>query len=111
MGHPGKRLRDPSAAGQVTGPGVQKPPDGRGPTTPRPETAAASLPAGIEATPGVCGGDARIAGTRIPVWSLALARRLGGDRRPASRRVPIPTLCDLAHAWSYAERTRTRSTG
>jgi uncharacterized protein (DUF433 family) len=23
---------------------------------------------GIERTPGVCGGDACIAGTRIPVW-------------------------------------------
>jgi len=25
----------------------------------------------IERTPGVCGGDARVAGTRIPVWLLA----------------------------------------
>ena len=32
---------------------------------------------GIEKTPGVCGGDACIAGTRIPVWSLVIDRRLG----------------------------------
>ena len=32
---------------------------------------------GIERTPGVCGGDACIAGTRIPVWVLEGFRRLG----------------------------------
>ena len=32
---------------------------------------------GIEQTPGVCGGDACVAGTRIPVWVLVNARRLG----------------------------------
>lgn len=32
---------------------------------------------GIEKTPGVCGGDACIAGTRIPVWSLVNSRKLG----------------------------------
>ena len=32
---------------------------------------------GIWKTPDVCGGDACIAGTRVPVWSLVVARRLG----------------------------------
>jgi uncharacterized protein (DUF433 family) len=32
---------------------------------------------GIEKTPGVCGGDACISGTRIPVWVLVNARNLG----------------------------------
>ncbi len=32
---------------------------------------------GIAKTPGVCGGDACIAGTRIPVWVLVDYRRLG----------------------------------
>ena len=32
---------------------------------------------GIESTPGVCGGNPRIAGTRIPVWTLENYRRLG----------------------------------
>src|SRR5262249_37719114 len=31
---------------------------------------------GIEKTAGVCGGSARIAGTRIPVWQLVEARNL-----------------------------------
>jgi uncharacterized protein (DUF433 family) len=30
----------------------------------------ARLGSGIESTAGVCGGDPRIAGTRIPVWTL-----------------------------------------
>jgi uncharacterized protein (DUF433 family) len=32
---------------------------------------------GIEKTPKVCGGQACIANTRIPVWVLVEARRLG----------------------------------
>ncbi|NEO64576.1 MAG: DUF433 domain-containing protein, partial [Moorea sp. SIO4G2] len=35
---------------------------------------------GIEKTPGVCGGDARIANTRIPVWVLVQARNLGSSQ-------------------------------
>src|SRR5580704_7735896 len=31
----------------------------------------------IEKTPGVCGGAARVVGTRIPVWQLVEARSLG----------------------------------
>jgi uncharacterized protein (DUF433 family) len=31
----------------------------------------------IQKTPDVCGGDACIGKTRIPVWSLVVARRLG----------------------------------
>ncbi|HSF73526.1 MAG TPA: DUF433 domain-containing protein, partial [Microcoleus sp.] len=34
---------------------------------------------GIEKTPGVCGGDARIAKTRIPIWSLVNYRILGAS--------------------------------
>ncbi len=41
------------------------------------EQLVAGLGSGIEATPGVCGGDPRIAGTRIPVWTLEQYRRLG----------------------------------
>ena len=32
---------------------------------------------GIEKTPGICGGDACVVKTRIPVWSLVNARKLG----------------------------------
>jgi uncharacterized protein (DUF433 family) len=31
----------------------------------------------IQKTPNVCGGDACIRNTRIPVWSLVVARRRG----------------------------------
>ena len=31
----------------------------------------------LQKTPGVCGGDARIAGKRIPIWQLVEARNLG----------------------------------
>jgi len=34
---------------------------------------------GIEKTPGVCGGVARIVRTRIPVWGLVQANRLGAS--------------------------------
>jgi uncharacterized protein (DUF433 family) len=103
MEHPGKRLHDPSPAGRVTGSGVHKSPDGRGPSMPRPESTTPTLPPGIEATPGVCGGDARVAGTRIPVWSLALARRLGATDARLLDEYPSLTPRDLANAWSYAE--------
>ena len=32
---------------------------------------------GISKTPGMCGGAARITGTRIPVWTLVEYRKLG----------------------------------
>ena len=34
----------------------------------------------VETTPGVCGGEARIVGTRIPVWQLVEARNLRARR-------------------------------
>ena len=41
------------------------------------EQLLARLGSGIESTPGVCGGDPRIADTRIPVWTLEQYHRLG----------------------------------
>lgn len=57
----------------------------------------------IAATPGICGGAARIAGTRIPVWSLEAARRAGVT--PARLLDMYPSLSseDLSAAFSYAE--------
>ena len=46
--------------------------------------------AGIEKNPGVCGGAARIAGTRIPVWQLVEARALGASE--AEILVDFPSL-------------------
>ena len=57
---------------------------------------------GIDQIPGVCGGDACIVRTRIPVWLLWQARRLGTSE--ADLLVSYPSLGaeDLANAWAYA---------
>lgn len=56
---------------------------------------------GVEKTPGVCGGSARIARTRIPVWVLEGLRRQGASE--AELLVAYPTLSanDLVTAWAY----------
>ncbi|OZH51846.1 hypothetical protein AFK68_28205 [Hydrocoleum sp. CS-953] len=58
---------------------------------------------GIEKTPGVCGGDACIAGTRIPVWVLVNARRLGVSESELLQDYPSLQAGDLVNAWTYAE--------
>lgn len=56
---------------------------------------------GIEKTPGVCGGDARVAGTRIPVWSLVIWKNLGlsGEKLLAEFETLSPE--GLSAAWNY----------
>ena len=56
---------------------------------------------GIEATPGICGGEARIVRTRIPVWLLVQARRLGMSEADLLRGYPTLGAEDLANAWAY----------
>ena len=56
---------------------------------------------GIEATPGVCGGEPCIVRTRIPVWVLEQARRLGIDEAGLLRSYPALRAEDLAKAWAY----------
>ncbi|MEM1171076.1 MAG: DUF433 domain-containing protein [Cyanobacteria bacterium P01_H01_bin.35] len=58
---------------------------------------------GIEKTPGVCGGNACIAGTRIPVWVLVNARRLGVSESELLQDYPSLQAADLVNAWTYAE--------
>ncbi|MFB2923525.1 DUF433 domain-containing protein [Aerosakkonema funiforme] len=58
---------------------------------------------GIEKTPGVCGGEACIAKTRIPVWVLLNARRLGIGEAELLYDYPTLSAADLANAWAYAE--------
>lgn len=58
---------------------------------------------GIEASPGICGGKARIAGTRIPVWSLVQARALGYSEDRLLYEYPTLRSSDLANAWDYFE--------
>ncbi len=58
---------------------------------------------GIEKTPGVCGGDACIGKTRIPVWLLVNSRRLGISETQLLEGYPTLELADLENAWAYAE--------
>jgi len=58
---------------------------------------------GITKTPGVCGGDACIAGTRIPVWVLVSYRRLGVSESDLLDNYPTISATDLANAWVYAD--------
>lgn len=54
-------------------------------------------------TQGVCGGDARIAGTRIPVWILELERRLGMNENQLLKRHPSINADLLREALRYAD--------
>jgi uncharacterized protein (DUF433 family) len=65
------------------------------------EELIARLGAGIESTPGVCGGEPRIAGTRIPVWTLEQGRRLGASEAELLRDYPTLRAVDLVNAWTY----------
>jgi uncharacterized protein (DUF433 family) len=58
---------------------------------------------GIEKTPGVCGGDACIVNTRIPVWLLVNAHRLGISEAQILQNYPTITAADLGNAWAYAK--------
>lgn len=58
---------------------------------------------GITKTPGVCGGEACIAGTRIAVWLLVEARRLGITEVQILQDYPHLSAADLVNAWSYAD--------
>lgn len=57
---------------------------------------------GIEKTAGVCGGSARIARTRIPVWLLVELRRSGATDRLIFESYPALNAADLENAWGYA---------
>jgi len=61
---------------------------------------------GIERHPGVCGGDACIAGTRIPVWVLEGYRRLGWAEATILASYPSLRACDLASAWAFVDAHR-----
>lgn len=54
-------------------------------------------------TPGVCGGEARLIRTRIPVWTLARMRQLGVSEREILSSFPALQAVDLVAAWSYVD--------
>ena len=57
---------------------------------------------GIDSDPEICGGEARIVRTRIPVWLLVQARRLGTSEADLLRSYPTLRAEDLTNAWAYA---------
>lgn len=57
----------------------------------------------IAHTPGICGGRARLAGTRITVWGLVEHRRNRLDDAAILAAVPGLTPAQLAAAWAYAD--------
>jgi uncharacterized protein (DUF433 family) len=57
---------------------------------------------GIQKTLGVCGGDACIGSTRIPVWVLVNARNIGISESQLLKDYPTLSVSDLANAWFYA---------
>jgi uncharacterized protein (DUF433 family) len=59
---------------------------------------------GIESNPNVCGGEACIIRTRIPVWVLEQARRLGTSEAELLRAYPTLRAADLVNAWSYVRK-------
>ena len=61
---------------------------------------------GIEFDPRVCGGSARIADTRIPIWSLESWRRVGTPDDEILRNYPSLQASDLLNAGQYVSRHR-----
>ncbi|MGL4421592.1 MAG: DUF433 domain-containing protein [Gemmataceae bacterium] len=57
----------------------------------------------IVKTNDVCGGDARIIRTRIPVWTLQRLRELGQSDTEILRAYPSLRHTDLSHAWIYSD--------
>jgi uncharacterized protein (DUF433 family) len=60
----------------------------------------------IEKRAGVCGGEACLTGTRIPVWLLEQARRLKTPTAQLLRSYPTLTEEALEEAWTYASANR-----
>jgi uncharacterized protein (DUF433 family) len=58
---------------------------------------------GITKTPNVCGGNACIENTRIPVWSLVKYRQLGANDAKILEAFPHLSAADIVNAWAYAE--------
>jgi uncharacterized protein (DUF433 family) len=53
---------------------------------------------------GVCGGNACIRGTRVPVWGLAAARQRGIADAAILEMYPELSQADLKSAWRYVMR-------
>jgi uncharacterized protein (DUF433 family) len=61
----------------------------------------------IQKTPGICGGDACIRETRVPVWSVVVARELGVSDADLLRYFVTPlTAADVEAAFAYYDQNR-----
>lgn len=58
---------------------------------------------GITKTPAVCGGDACIDKTRIPVWLMVSWRRQGMNDAELLNLYPHLSAADLVNVWAYAD--------
>jgi|SRR4028118_357061 uncharacterized protein (DUF433 family) len=58
---------------------------------------------GITKTPDVCGGDACIAKTRIPVWLMVSYRSQGSSDAELLDFYPHLSAADLVNVWAYAD--------
>src|SRR5688572_1531319 len=61
---------------------------------------------GVESNPQVCGGEACIVRTRIPVWLLEQARRLGSSEADLLAAYPTLRAADLVNAWAFVHNNR-----
>ena len=58
---------------------------------------------GITKIPGVMGGDACIANTRLPVWLFVSLRLQGATDAEILQLYPHLTAADLVNVWAYAD--------
>jgi uncharacterized protein (DUF433 family) len=54
-------------------------------------------------TPKVCGGRARVDGTRVPVWGIEHARMTGYSIQQIVKMFPSLDEADVSAAFSYAD--------
>lgn len=69
------------------------------------ESAASTWP-GVQHTGGVVGGQARVPGTRVPVWVLESYRQLGLTDADILRQYPRLSARNLVDAWAYVASHR-----
>ncbi len=58
---------------------------------------------GITKTPNLCGGDACIAKTRLPVWLFVSLRRQGSSDAKILEFYPHLNAENLVNVWTYAD--------
>jgi uncharacterized protein (DUF433 family) len=71
--------------------------------SPAEKTEIIQLLDGINKTPQVVGGNARIRNTRIPVWTLFQAHQMGASDAEILEAYPELTPIDLINAWAYTQ--------